>query len=260
MTRAQQKTFMLIFLLSLALLAALPTVCPAGDVSVRPADFVNAAQVIPGLVVEARYFGDHNFLGRPVKGYQAPLCLLTTKAAAAMAKVQAELKPLGLGLKVYDCYRPRQAVADFVAWAKDLDDRATQAEFYPTVAKKDLFAKGYIAERSSHSRGSTVDLTIIPLPAPPQEAYQAGKNPRPCFKPADRRFRDSSLDMGTGFDCFHPLANTANPEIGPQQQANRLLLKSLMDKYGFENYELEWWHYTLRNEPYPDAYFDFPVR
>ena len=245
---------------ALLLLLALASPCPAGDADTRPADMVNAAQVVPGLVVEMRYFGEHNFLGRPVKGYQAPVCLLTRRAAAALAKVRDELKPLGLGLKVYDCYRPRQAVADFVAWAKDLDDRATQAEFYSTVDKKDLFAKGYIAERSSHSRGSTVDLTIIPLPAPPQEAYRPGRNPRPCFKPAAQRFGDNSLDMGTGFDCFHPLSHTANPQVKPQQRANRLLLKSLMAKYGFKNYELEWWHYTLADEPHPNTYFDFPVR
>ncbi|MBU4276095.1 MAG: M15 family metallopeptidase [Proteobacteria bacterium] len=253
------KISFLVFL-ALALLPALPSLGLAEDAATRPADVVDAAQVVPGLVMEARYFGDHNFLGRPVKGYQAPLCLLTRRAALALAKVQAELKPLGLGLKVYDCYRPRQAVADFVAWAKALDDRATQAEFYSTVDKKNLFAKGYIAERSSHSRGSTVDMTIIPLPAPAQEAYQPGKNLRPCYLPAARRFGDNGLDMGTGFDCFHPLSHTANPAVGAQQRANRLLLLSLMARYGFKNYDLEWWHYTLEGEPYPETYFDFPVR
>ncbi|MBV1717359.1 MAG: M15 family metallopeptidase [Desulfarculus sp.] len=253
------KISLLVFL-ALALLPALPSLGLAEDAATRPADIIDAAQVAPGLVVEARYFGEHNFLGRPVKGYQAPLCLLTRRAALALAKVQAELKPLGLGLKVYDCYRPRRAVADFVAWAKALDDRATQAEFYSTVDKKDLFAKGYIAERSSHSRGSTVDLTIIPLPAPAQETYQPGNNLRPCYLPAARRFGDNGLDMGTGFDCFHPLSHTANPAVGAQQRANRLLLLSLMTRQGFKNYDLEWWHYTLEGEPYPDTYFDFPVR
>lgn len=247
-------------ILALLMLLGLAGGAVAAPEPSRPVDFVDAAQVIPGLVVEARYFDSHNFLGRPVRGYQAPLCLLTRQAAAALARVQAELKPLGLGLKVYDCYRPARAVADFVAWAKDLDDRATQAEFYPTVDKKDLFAKGYIAERSSHSRGSTVDLTIIPLPALPQEAYTPHQNLRPCFKPVARRFGDNSLDMGTGFDCFNALSHTANPAVGPQQRANRLLLSSLMAKQGFVNYDLEWWHYTLAQEPHPGAYFDFPVR
>ncbi len=255
MTRATKRLLPLV----LALLLGLPALAPAAEPG-RPADFVDAAQMIPGLVVEARYFDQHNFLGRPVKGYQAPLCLLTKQAATALAKVQAELKPLGLGLKVYDCYRPQRAVADFVAWAKDLNDRATQAEFYPTVDKKDLFAKGYIAERSSHSRGSTVDLTIIPLPAPPQDSYTPHQNLRPCFNPRSLRFGDNGLDMGTGFDCFHPLAHTANPKVPPQQRANRLLLKSLMAKHGFVNYDLEWWHYTLSPEPHPDTYYDFPVR
>ena len=245
--------------LSLALLLVLPGLTWGAPAQLPPG-FVDAATVIPGLVVEMRYFGHHNFLGRPVAGYEAPRCLLTRQAANALAQVQAELKPMGLGLKVYDCYRPQRAVSDFVAWAKDLQDKTTKAEFYPTVPKDQLFKRGYIAAKSSHSRGSTTDLTIIPLPAPPQPAYKPGQKLRPCFAPAGQRFADNSLDMGTGFDCFSALSHTANPKMGPQQRVNRLLLKSLMDKYGFQNLDEEWWHFTLRNEPFPNTYFDFPVR
>lgn len=225
-----------------------------------PPGFVYAEDEVPGLVLEMRYAGEHNFLGRPVAGYLVPRCILTKQAARALARVQAELKPMGLGLKVYDCYRPQRAVDDFVAWAKDLNDRATMAEFYPTVPKAELFKRGYVAEKSSHSRGSTADLTIIPLPPPGQEAYRPGQKLVACYEPAARRFKDNSLDMGTGFDCFHALSHTANPAMGGQQRANRLLLKSLMEKHGFEHYPLEWWHFTLANEPHPDTYFDFVVQ
>ncbi len=247
--------------LTLLLTAALALAGPAAaKETYPPPGFVDAATVIPGLVLEMRYAGAHNFLGRPVKGYLAPRCLLTWPAARALAQVQAELKPMGLGLKVYDCYRPQRAVNHFVAWAKDLDDRLTQAEFYPTVPKAELFKRGYIAARSSHSRGSTVDLTVVPLPAPPQEKYTPGQKLAACTEPMGKRFGDNSLDMGTGFDCFSPLAHTASPKVGPSQRAHRLLLVSLMAKHGFVNYDLEWWHYTLADEPFPDTYFDFPIR
>jgi D-alanyl-D-alanine dipeptidase len=222
-------------------------------------ELVDAARVVPGLVVEMRYFGHHNFVGRPVEGYEAPRCLLTRPAAEALAAVQAELGPLGLGLKVYDCYRPARAVAHFQRWARDLQDTAAKTAFYPTVDKSELFERGYVAERSSHSRGSTVDLTIVPLPPPDQPAWRP-EDQSPCHRPAAGRWPDNGLDMGGGFDCFHPVSHTASPEPAPQARANRLLLKTLMDRHGFANYELEWWHYTLRDEPYPDTYFDLPVR
>jgi D-alanyl-D-alanine dipeptidase len=138
-------------------------------------------------------------------------------------------------------------------------DVRTKGEFYPTVDKGNLFRDGYISKRSSHSRGSTVDLTIVPLPPQVQEAYEPGQPLYACYLPADKRFRDNGIDMGTGFDCFHALSHPANPRVGEQQRIGRLLLKSLMDQYGFKNYDQEWWHFTLRKEPYPDTYFDFPV-
>jgi D-alanyl-D-alanine dipeptidase len=224
-----------------------------------PQGFVYADEIEPSLIVEMRYFGEHNFVGAKVDGYKAPRCILTKRAADALKNVQRELLSLNLSLKVYDCYRPVRAVKHFMRWAKDLTDTKTKAEFYPTLIKEDLFKLGYVAERSSHNRGSTVDLTIVPLPAAPQPKYRLGAQQAACFAPAARRYQDNSLDMGVGFDCFHELSHTKNPRIGGQQRANRALLWSLMDKHGFENYAKEWWHFTLRDEPHPGTYFDFPV-
>src|SRR5690606_12124201 len=193
-----------------------------------------------------------------VTGYEAPKCLLTPAAARALAAVQAELRVFRLSLKTYDCYRPQRAVDDFVRWAQDTADTRMKAEFYPAVAKQNLFRDGYIAERSGHSRGSTVDLTIVPLPVPPQPEYRPGEPLRDC-RSADR-YADNSLDMGTGYDCFDPLSHTANPAVDAEAARNRLLLRLVMEKHGFTNYANEWWHYTLRDEPHPDTYFDEPVR
>jgi zinc D-Ala-D-Ala dipeptidase len=195
-----------------------------------------------------------------VAGYDAPLCLLTRPAALALAAVQAELRPFGLALKIYDCYRPQRAVSDFVAWARDTADTAMRAEFYPRVHKRDLFADGYIAERSGHSRGSTVDLTLVALPPRQQPAFTPGQPLVSCTQPAGVRFPDNTLDMGTGFDCFDPLSHTENSAIGPDARRNRLLLRAVMEKHGFRNYSREWWHFTLRDEPFPDTFFDHPVR
>ena len=132
----------------------------------RPDDFVNVKEIIPDLIVELRYFGEHNFVGRRIDGYNANICYLTKAAADSLAKVQEELRKFNLTLKIYDGYRPQRAVNHFVEWAKDLSDTLMRKEFYPTVDKKNLFKDGYIADKSSHSRGSTVDLTIVPIPIP----------------------------------------------------------------------------------------------
>ena len=202
----------------------------------RPDDFVNLADVVPGLVVEARYAGYYNFVGEPIVGYEKPICLLTRPAAEALAKVQEALKPYGFGLKVFDCYRPARAVAKFVQWAEDIDDIRMKPEFYPDLDKSELFPKGYIAERSGHSRGSTVDLTIVTLPA------------------------EVELYMGTGFDFFSERSWPDDDEQPTEAKANRLMLSSLMQLHGFKPYPYEWWHFTLAFEPYPDTYFDFPVK
>jgi D-alanyl-D-alanine dipeptidase len=140
-----------------------------------------------------------------------------------------------------------------------LDDQTMKAEFYPSVEKADLFADGYIGAPTAHSRGSTMDLTLVPLPVPAQRAYGPGEPLQPCTAPVGQRFPDNSVDMGTGFDCFDSLAHTLDPRITGAARNNRALLKDLMASAGFVNYPNEWWHYSLTNEPYPNTYFNFPV-
>lgn len=220
---------------------------------------VRLRRVAPTIRQDMRYAGPHNFIGRPIKGYRAAECLLTRPAAEALRAVQADLAAAGLSLKVYDCYRPQRAVDDFVAWAKDLSDTKMKTEFYPSVDKADLFKDGYIAAKSGHSRGSTMDLTIVASSGPAQARYQEGDALVGCTRPVGERFRDDSLDMGGGYDCFDPLSRTASLAPGPSQRASRLLLKTVMEKHGFTNLPEEWWHFTLNGEPYPDRSFDLPV-
>ncbi len=225
-----------------------------------PQEIVDVKRIIPSVVLDIRYHTAHNFIGRPIEGYLAPKCLLTLQAAAALMRVQEEIKAYSLSLKLYDCYRPRQAVNHFVRWAMDLSDTRMKKEFYPTVEKRNLFKLGYIARRSAHGRGSTVDLTLVPLPTPKQEKFIDGRELCECYFPVEKRFKDNSIDMGTGFDCFHPLSSTESEQVGPAQRRNRMLLKKVMEKYGFKNYRKEWWHYTLLNEPFPNTYFDFVIK
>jgi len=201
----------------------------------RPAAFVDAAAVVPGLIVDARYAGSHNFVGRPIDGYQVPGCLLTRPAAEALAHVARDLAARGLVLKAFDCYRPARAVANFVHWAHDLNDTAGKREFYPDVDKRLLFRDGYISNRSGHSRGSTVDLTLV---------HADG----------------SELDMGTPFDFFSPRSWPASPSVSAEAKENRALFAAAMRARGFRPYPKEWWHFTLAHEPFPDTYFDFPVK
>jgi zinc D-Ala-D-Ala dipeptidase len=226
----------LAFILSLALTSSVQ-IARAEQTATnrRPDTFVDAATVVPGLIAEIRYAGSHNFVGRPIDGYQAPHCLLTSAAAHALAEVARDVASRGLFVKVFDCYRPVRAVANFVRWAHDPRDQLAKAEFYPNVDKRTLFRDGYIASHSGHSRGSTADLTLV-------------------------REHGRELDMGTPFDYFSPKSWTADPTIGAEQHANRMLLATAMRRHGFRGYDKEWWHFTLRNEPFPDTYFDFPVR
>ncbi|MFE1407681.1 M15 family metallopeptidase [Streptomyces sp. NPDC058770] len=224
-----------------------------------PGEFVALRSVDPTIIQEMRYPTAHTFMGVPVDGYREPLCILTRPAARALHRAQTRLLRRGYSLKVYDCYRPQRAVDHFVRWAKDLDDRTMKGEFYPRVDKSRLFADGYIAEKSGHSRGSTVDLTLVKLPAAPAGPDAPGRWNVPCYAPQDERFPDSSVDMGTGFDCFDTLAHTDDPRVQGAQRANRQFLKRTLAEAGFVNLAEEWWHYTLRAEPFPDTYFDFPV-
>lgn len=220
---------------------------------------IDLGEVDPFIPTEIRYAGHHNFMGRPVQGYLSPRCLLTRAAAEALRDVQTDLEPQSLSLKIYDCYRPQRAVNDFVEWAKDARDTKMKAEFYPSVDKRNLFRDGYIATRSGHSRGSTVDLTLVPLPQGDADTFEAMRPLVSCTRPYGTRFRDASVDMGTGFDCFDKKSQTLSPAIGETARQNRERLKQVMEKHGFKNYDKEWWHYTLKNEPFPDTYFDVPI-
>ncbi|RCH67251.1 D-alanyl-D-alanine dipeptidase [Streptomyces sp. SDr-06] len=224
-----------------------------------PRAFVALSSVDPTIIQEMRYITPHDFVGEPIDGYRQPLCILTRPAAEALHRAQLRLLRQGYSLKVYDCYRPQRAVDHFVRWAKDLDDERMKAEFYPRVDKSRLFADGYIAEKSGHSRGSTMDLTIVKLPALPTRPYRPGQPLVPCYAPKKERFPDNSVDMGTGFDCFDTLAHTDDPRVQGAQRANRQFLKSTLEAQGFVNLPEEWWHFTYQPEPFPDTYFDFPV-
>lgn len=224
-----------------------------------PGEFVALPTVAPTIIHDMRYLTPHNFMGERVDGYEQPLCILTRPAARALERAQWKLLRQGYSLKVYDCYRPQRAVDHFVRWAEDLADEAMKPEFYPRVDKSRLFTDGYIAEKSGHSRGSTVDLTIVKLPAKPTRPYMPGEKLIPCYAPQGERFRDNSVDMGTGYDCFDTLSHTDDPRVGGEQRANRQLLKRTLADVGFTNLPEEWWHFTHKPEVFPDTYFDFPV-
>jgi zinc D-Ala-D-Ala dipeptidase len=239
-----------------------PTTVAASDrlgTESAPTTFVALHEFDPTILHDIRYTTRHNFIGRRIDGYQEPLCILTRPAARALERAQDALLAVGYSLKVYDCYRPQRAVDDFVRWAERLDADRMKAEFYPDVDKSQLFENGYIAARSGHSRGSTVDLTLVALPAAPQPVWRPSMGLVPCFAPYRERFPDNSVDMGTGYDCFDTLSHTLDPRIKPKAHQNRLLLKSILEAVGFINYANEWWHYTLADEPFPNRYFDFPV-
>lgn len=222
-------------LIALMMLIAAPAGALAAPVR-KPPPLVDAAGVVEGLAVDMRYFGKDNFVGRRVDGYQAPRCLLTRPAAEALAAAQRDLAARGLGLKVFDCYRPARAVRHFVRWARDVKDASRKAEFYPEVDKRNLFRDGYISARSGHSRGSTVDITLI------------------------RRDTGEAVDMGTPFDFFSLKSWPTSTAVTAEQRANRALLTEAMTRAGFKPLTTEWWHFTLADEPFPDTYFDIPVK
>ena len=221
--------------------------------------FSLVSDAAPTVVQEMRYITPHNFIGRPIKGYRDAECILTRQAADALAQVQAAVRPQGYTLKVYDCYRPQRAVDDFVAWGKRLKDQKMKAEFYPRVDKRNVFKDGYIATKSGHSRGSTVDLTLVKRPPGKQERYHRGDRLRDCANPRAKRFRDNSIDMGTGYDCFDVKSHPFAASVTKKQRRNRLILRRAMLAAGFKGLETEWWHFTLRDEPFPETFFDFPV-
>ena len=201
-----------------------------------PEGFVDASKYIPNLEIELRYFGYNNFVGRPIHGYDAHILYLTKPTAQALRKVQKELERDGLCLKIYDGYRPQRAVNMFMTWAQELNDTLKKNTFYPQVKKKNLFKEGYIASKSGHSRGSTVDVTVVDL-----------KTGEP-------------LDMGSPYDFFGLSSWVDYDQLTEEQKSNRRLLQMVMQRNGFKNYSKEWWHFTLKNEPFPNTYFDFIIK
>jgi zinc D-Ala-D-Ala dipeptidase len=229
------------------------------DASEMPKDFVYLRDIDSTVVQDMRYAGANNFTGAKVPGYEAPECVLVRQAAEALKSVQADVRAKGLTLKVYDCYRPARAVAAFVDWAKKPDDPQAKTVYYPNLAKGALFPD-YIATRSGHSRGATMDLTLVPpdAGAKTQSAPDDGK-PRTCTAPQKSEAPDGSLPMGTSFDCFDVKANTAALGLSKEERENRAALVEAMQAHGFKNYPKEWWHFTLQPEPYPETIFDFPI-
>ena len=202
----------------------------------RAADFVSVGEYIPDVLLDVRYYSTYNFVGERIDGYESPIVLLTRQAADALRLVNADILSQGYRLVLYDGYRPQRAVDHFARWAEDLSADAMKPVFYPDVDKADLFEQGFIARRSGHSRGSTIDLTLLDAAT------------------------GQLVDMGGPFDFFGELSHPDYAGVTPAQQANRMRLREAMLKHGFKPLSTEWWHFTLKDEPWPDTYFDFPVR
>lgn len=228
----------IIFLITLLMLGFQLSLCAQQpkDYEQMPDGFVLLADEIPDVIQEIRYHSTYNFVGARVNGYEEPVAIITREAAEALKEVNKELMAAGYRIKVFDAYRPQRAVSHFVRWAKVIGDTLTKQSFYPEVDKRNLFKLGFIASKSGHSRGSTIDLTLVDA--------KSGKE----------------LDMGGVFDYFGDLSHPFCQGITKEQATNRLLLRNAMLKHGFKPLSTEWWHFTLKNEPYPDTYFDFPIR
>ena len=198
--------------------------------------FVMLADAVPDAILEIRYFGTYNFVGTRIDGYLEPTALLTREAADSLQAVSKDVMALGYRLKIYDAYRPQKAVDHFVRWAEQIPDTLMKPYFYPDLDKSVLFVKGYIAKKSGHTRGSTVDLTLFDMNT------------------------EKEVDMGGTFDWFGPESHPDFRGITPAQFANRMILRRAMMRHGFKPISSEWWHFTLKNEPFPNTYFTFPVK
>ena len=251
---------MKIFNLSLLIILALSQVSFA---AVEPG-FVDISEVNKNIKVEMRYASDWNFVGRVISGYKNNKCFLTKEAADALSKVQMHVQSSGYSLLVFDCYRPQRSVSEFLDWTKDSKDQKMKKIFFPDEPKEKLVDRGYIADKSSHSRGSTVDITLVKIS---KDSKVNSSSPRELSfreEAVDCRLqknieRTGQINMGTSFDCFNKLANTANPKILGDAKKNRQILKEAMEKFGFVNYPKEWWHFTLKDEPFKDKCFDFTI-
>ena len=218
-----------------------PAICPEEDTS----GFVVLTDIIPDAILEIRYHSTYNFIGDRIPGYDEPIAILTKEAADSLKVVSDELLARGYRLKIFDAYRPQCAVDYFVEWAEDLEDVRMKEYFYPELEKDVLIPQEYIAARSSHTHGSTVDLTLFDMKL------------------------EKEVDMGCTYDYF---GVASHPDVQPGQEAgayqplnqeqydNRMILRDAMLAHGFKPYDCEWWHFTLKNEPYPDTFFTFPIR
>ncbi len=234
-----------LFLASISLVGC-ATRTPQPDL---PNGFVHLSEIAPTIRQDMRYAGNTNFMRRRANGYQARECIVTRPAAQSLKVAQAALVAQGLTLVMFDCYRPARAVADFMAWTQT--PGPADPVWRPNVAKDRLVPDGYIAARSGHSRGSTIDLGLARLRPNAQDKVARQS---PCA-----RTDKNTLDFGTPFDCFDPASATAFADVSPVARANRDLLLKAMSDAGFRNYSAEWWHFTLVNEPFPNQIFDFPV-
>ena len=250
---ASVKRWLCLFAVSAAMLAA--TACRTDCADSLPSGFVHVAEAVPDAILEVRYYSTYNFIGDRIRGYERPTPMLTVEAAEALKAVSDELIPQGYRLKIYDTYRPQRAVDHFVEWSKKADDTRMKQYFYPDLDKSVLFDQEYIMAKSGHTRGSTVDLTLFDMET------------------------EKELDMGGTFDWFGPESHPdfcGNPESGeftgdntespvgrsitPEQFHNRMILRAAMLRHGFKPMTSEWWHFTLKDEPFPDTYFNFPVK
>ena len=205
------------------------------EVELNASDFVLVSDYVPAVIQEIRYHSTYNFVGDRVDGYEQPYAILTKEAARALKEISNRLNVMGYRIKVFDAYRPAAAVRHFTLWGVDDLDLRMKPFFYPDLEKQELFRKGYIASKSSHSRGSTIDLTLLDM--------KTGKE----------------VDMGSPFDYFSEVSHPDYKGVAKEQYENRMFLQDMMVRGGFEPYDCEWWHFTLRDEPFPDTYFDFPV-
>lgn len=231
-----------------------------------PKGFVYLSDIAPEIQQQIKYAGSDNFLARPVAGYAAPRCILTTAAANALAQAAQALAKENLHLRVFDCYRPKRAVADFVAWSHSTEPAPAKAYYFARYSKKGLFQAGFIAKRSGHSRGSTVDLTLANTfddhPYESQQIFLKTTQAPRCDAPqiTERHSLNGALDMGTDFDCFSPLSATHSRKISTTAQTNRKHLLQALKKVGFRNHSAEWWHFSLINAPFRKQYLDFIVQ
>ena len=235
--------------------------CPAMSEAARAKSFVYLEEVDPTIAVSLRYSTTENFLATPVDGYKKPKLMLTKAAAQALKQVQADVKKDGFSLVIYDAYRPQQAVDHFIRWADNAKDQVKKAQYYPRVDKEKVFELGYVGKKSSHSRGSTLDLTLIKVGKALHAIQEQKRTLRDGY--TITFLDDGTVDMGSSFDLFDPASHFENNLIEKRFHERRTYLKTIMEKHGFKPYENEWWHFTLKNEPYPadqeSSYFNFAI-